>query len=202
MQTVVSGKFEFERQAIPDVILVKPRVFGDARGFFCETYRRNDFAAGGIHDEFVQDNHSRSSAKVLRGLHFQTVGQAKMVRASVGRIFDVAVDLRPQSPTFTQWVGVELSDDDMHQLYVPKGFGHGFVVLSDSADVTYKVGPTYFEDATERGICWNDPTVAIDWPVPDPQTSDRDSDAPTVEDLADDLRGWFGELPVYEEGTS
>jgi len=183
-------RFEFERLAISDVILVKPKVFGDSRGFFCETYRKNEFEAAGIADEFVQDNHSRSSAKILRGLHFQINGQAKLVRASIGRIFDVAVDVRPSSATYRQWVGAELSDDNMHQLYVPIGFAHGFVVLGDSADVTYKVGPGYFADDTERGIRWNDPDVAIDWPIADPQTSERDDSAPFLRDIEQELSHW------------
>jgi dTDP-4-dehydrorhamnose 3,5-epimerase len=180
-------RFEFERLAIPDVIRVKPKVFGDERGFFCETYRKNEFAEGGIHDEFVQDNHSRSGAKILRGLHFQINGQAKLVRASVGRIFDVAVDVRPSSPTYRQWVGVELSDENMHQLYVPAGFAHGFCVLGDSADVTYKVGPSYYADETERGIRWNDPSVGINWPISDPSTSERDRSAPTLDEIEAEL---------------
>ncbi len=183
----VMSKFEFERLAIPDVILVKPKVFGDARGFFCETYRRNEFADGGIHEEFVQDNHSRSAAKVLRGIHFQIAGQAKMVRAAAGRIWDCAVDLRSDSPTYKQWVAAELTDENMHQLYVPPFFGHGFVVLSESADVCYKVGPVYYADETERGITWNDPEIGIEWPVPDPQVSERDDTAPTLSDLAAEL---------------
>lgn len=186
----MSDRFEFERLAIADVILVKPKVFGDARGFFCETYRKSDFEAAGITEDFVQDNHSRSGSKILRGLHFQLTGQAKLVRASVGRIFDVAVDVRPSSSTFRQWVGAELSDDNMHQLYVPAGFAHGFVVLGDGADVTYKVGPTYYQDDTERGIRWDDPDIGVDWPVADPRTSDRDSGAPTLGEIADELSHW------------
>lgn len=186
----MSDRFEFERLAIPDVILVKPRVFGDARGFFCETYRKSDFEAAGITEDFVQDNHSRSGAKILRGLHFQLTGQAKLVRASLGRIFDVAVDVRPSSSTFRRWVSAELSDENMHQLYVPAGFAHGFVVLGDTADVTYKVGPTYYQDDTERGIRWDDPEVAVDWPVADPSTSDRDSTAPTLAEIVDQLGHW------------
>lgn len=183
-------RFEFEPLSIPDVILVKPKVFGDARGFFCETYRRNEFEAAGIAEEFVQDNHSRSDAKILRGLHFQLNGQAKLVRASVGRIFDVAVDVRPSSPTYRSWVGAELSDANMHQLYVPVGFAHGFVVLGDSADVTYKVGPSYYADESERGIRWDDPDVGVDWPVPDPRTSERDGTAPFLRDIEADLAHW------------
>ncbi|MCE7885618.1 MAG: dTDP-4-dehydrorhamnose 3,5-epimerase [Actinobacteria bacterium ATB1] len=186
------SKFEFEFLAIPDVILVKPRVFGDSRGFFAETYRKNEFAEVGITEDFVQDNHSRSGAKILRGLHFQIVPQGKLVRAATGRIFDVAADVRPGSPTYKQWVGTELSDENMHQIYVPPGFAHGFVVLGDSADVCYKVGPAYFADETERGIKWNDSDIAVEWPVSDPSTSDRDRDAPSLADIEEDLREWFG----------
>lgn len=180
-------RFEFERLEIPDVILVKPEVFGDARGFFCETYRQKEFVEAGITEDFVQDNHSRSGAKILRGIHFQIAGQAKLVRAATGRIFDVAVDLRSDSPTYKQWVAAELTDENMYQLYVPPAFGHAFVVLSDSADVCYKVGPVYYADETERGIAWNDPDVGIEWPVGDPITSDRDSAAPTLAEIADEL---------------
>lgn len=181
------SRFEFEHLDIPDVILVKPKVLGDSRGFFCETFRKNEFSEAGITEEFVQDNHSRSAGKVLRGIHIQTVPQAKLVRASVGKIFDVAVDLRSDSPTYKQWVGAELSDENMHQLYVPPMFGHAFVTLSESADVTYKVGPTYYADETERGIKWNDPEVGIEWPIDDPKTSERDDNAPTIAELADEL---------------
>jgi dTDP-4-dehydrorhamnose 3,5-epimerase len=183
-------KFEFECLGISDVILVKPKIFGDERGFFCETYRENEFQAAGIKERFVQDNHSRSGAKILRGLHFQTTGQAKLVRVGVGRVFDVAVDLRRSSPTYKKWAGVELSDQNMHQLYVPAGFGHGFCVLSDSADVIYKVGSRYYADETERGIRWNDPEVAIAWPIPDPKTSQRDCSAPTLSEIEEDLPDW------------
>lgn len=188
------ARFIFERQAIPDVIVVKPRVFPDERGFFCETYRRNEFESGGITEEFVQDNHSRSGAGVLRGLHFQIAGQAKLVRAATGRIFDVAVDVRPNSPTYKKWVGVELSDENMCQIYVPAGFAHGILILSDIADVCYKVGPVYYADETERGIMWNDPDVGVVWPINDPLTSERDREAARLVDIEDDLREWFGDL--------
>ncbi|MCC7079023.1 MAG: dTDP-4-dehydrorhamnose 3,5-epimerase [Acidimicrobiia bacterium] len=188
------SRFEFERLAVPDVIVIKPAVFGDARGFFSETYRKNEFAEVGITEDFVQDNHSRSGARILRGLHFQIVPQAKIVRAATGRIFDVAADLRPGSPTFRKWVGTELSDENMHQLYVPPGFAHGFVVVGDSADVCYKVGPTYYVDDTERGIRWDDPDVGVDWPVGDPLTSERDRTAPSLADIEPQLVSWFGDL--------
>ena len=180
-------RFEFERLEIPDVILVKPTVFGDARGFFAETYRKNEFASGGIHEDFVQDNHSRSAAKVLRGIHFQTDPQAKLVRAATGRIWDVAIDLRSDSPTYKKWVSVELSDENLWQLYVPPAFGHAFVVLSEIADVCYKVGPAYYAEETERGITWQDPDIAVAWPIPDPVTSDRDTNAPMLADIANEL---------------
>lgn len=182
--------FEFQRLSIPEVILVKPKIFGDARGFLCETYRANEFRAAGIREEFVQDNHSRSSAGTLRGLHFQTAGQAKLVRVSSGRIFDVAADLRRSSATYRKWVGVELSDENMHQLYIPPGFAHGFCVLDGIADVCYKVGPTYYADETERGIRWDDPDVAVRWPVSSPTTSERDQNAPTLAHIEHDLPDW------------
>ncbi len=180
-------RFAFEAQTVPEVVLVKPKILGDHRGFFCETYRKNEFAQGGIAQDFVQDNHSRSSKGVLRGLHFQIAGQAKLVRAATGAIFDVAVDVRPSSPSYKKWVGVELTDENMWQLYIPPGFAHGICVLSETADVLYKVGPVYYADETERGIRWDDPDVGVEWPVQNPVLSERDLHAPMLQEIAHKL---------------
>ncbi len=183
-------KFEFEPMSIPDVVRVKPKIFGDARGFLCETYRATDYRAGGIREDFVQDNHSRSERKVLRGLHYQTAGQAKLVRVARGRIFDVAVDLRRSSDTYAKWVSVELSDENMHQLYVPPGFAHGYCVLSAVADVCYRVGPVYYAPEAEGAFQWNDPDVAVQWPISDPLLSERDAQAPPLAEIASQLPDW------------
>lgn len=169
--------FEFERQKIADVILVKPKVFGDNRGFFMESYKKSDFAAGGIDIEFVQDNHSKSSARVLRGLHYQEApyGQAKLVRCSRGRIYDVAVDIRQDSETFGQYVKVELSEENKQMLFIPDGFAHGFVVLSEEAELLYKTSGEYAPHA-DRGIIWNDKDINIDWEIDfEPILSEKDS---------------------------
>jgi dTDP-4-dehydrorhamnose 3,5-epimerase len=164
----------------PEVVLIEPTVHGDERGFFVETFRENALADLGIDADFVQDNHSRSGARVLRGLHRQA-GQAKLVRCPSGRIWDVAVDLRPDSPTYKQWEGYELDDTSHHQLFVPDGFGHGFCVLSDSADVIYRVS-SYYDPELETGIAWNDPEIGIEWPIDDPVLSERDKTAPKLAD--------------------
>lgn len=152
--------------AIADVVIIEPKVFGDARGFFYESFNQNAFnAATGLNVNFVQDNHSRSAQGVLRGLHYQVKQpQGKLVRVVRGAVFDVAVDIRQTSPTFGKWVGVELSDDNHRQLWVPPGFAHGFVVLSESADFLYKT-TDYYAPEHERCIVWNDPVVGIDWPL-------------------------------------
>ena len=168
--------FEFERLQIPDVILVKPKVFGDNRGFFMETYKKSEFIKNGITDEFVQDNHSKSGAKVLRGLHYQEppYGQAKLVRCPRGRIYDVAVDIRPNSKTFGKYVKVELSEENKFMLYIPNGFAHGFVVLSDGAELLYKTSGEYAPQA-DRGIIWNDNDINIDWNIDfEPILSEKD----------------------------
>ncbi len=151
--------------SIADVLVIEPRVFGDARGFFFESFNQRAFAqATGLDAQFVQDNHSRSSRGVLRGLHYQLrQPQGKLVRVVRGRVFDVAVDLRRSSPTFGRWVGVELSEENHRQLWVPPGFAHGFMVLSESADFLYKT-TDYYAPEHERCIAWNDPALAIDWP--------------------------------------
>jgi dTDP-4-dehydrorhamnose 3,5-epimerase len=169
------------------VVLLEPEVHGDSRGFMVETYRKDGWAELGIDVEFVQHNHSRSSKGTLRGLHFQTEpGQAKLVRCPRGKIFDVAVDLRTGSPTFGQWEGHELDDETHRQLFVPAGFGHGFAVLSQEADVTYLLSSVY-DPATESGIAWDDPDVAVAWPVAEPLLSDRDKSAPRLAGITETL---------------
>jgi dTDP-4-dehydrorhamnose 3,5-epimerase len=166
---------------IDGIVLIEPTVHGDERGFFVESFRANEMPALGIEVDFVQDNHSRSAGRVLRGIHLQR-GQAKLVRCPKGRIFDVAVDLRPDSPTYKRWEGYELDDIDHRQLFIPDGFGHGFCVLSDSADVLYRVS-SYYDPELESGIAWDDPDIAVDWPVPDPVLSDRDRSAPRLAEV-------------------
>ena len=169
------------------VVLLEPQVHGDARGFLVETYREDAWAELGIEGPFVQHNQSRSAEGTLRGIHFQTSpGQAKLVRCPRGSIFDVAVDLRRDSPTFGEWEGHLLDDTHHRQLYVPVGFGHGFCVLSDEADVSYLLSSVY-DAATEAGIAWDDPQVGIEWPIEEPLLSDRDRSAPGLAEVADDL---------------
>jgi dTDP-4-dehydrorhamnose 3,5-epimerase len=169
------------------VVLLEPKVHGDERGFMVETFRRDGWAELGVDVEFVQHNHSRSSKGTLRGLHFQTEpGQAKLVRCARGAILDVAVDLRRGSPTFGRWEGHVLDDERHRQLFVPVGFGHGFAVLSDVADVTYLLSSIY-DPATESGIAWDDPDVGVDWGVEDPLLSERDRSAPPLAEVADEL---------------
>ena len=158
------AKFEFIKNEIEGLVVIKPTVFGDDRGFFMETFHKEEFAAAGITREFVQDNHSKSSKGVLRGLHFQTENtQGKLVRVIKGEVFDVAVDCRPQSATFGKWYGVTLSEENKVQFYVPEGFAHGFVVLSDEAEFVYKCTDLYNPKA-EGGIPYNDETIGIEWP--------------------------------------
>jgi dTDP-4-dehydrorhamnose 3,5-epimerase len=167
------------------VVLIEPEVHGDERGFFVETFSREAWRELGVEAEFVQHNHSRSVKDTLRGIHFQTdPGQAKLLRCPRGRIFDVAVDLRRDSPTFGRWEGHVLDDQDHHQLYVPVGFGHGFCVLSDLADVTYLVSSLY-DPETEAGIRWDDPEVGVEWGVESPLLSARDREAPLLSDASD-----------------
>lgn len=163
--TVTSGNFTFTRTSIEGVIIVDVRSYPDARGYFMETYKRSDFAAGGIEAEFVQDNQSASTKGVLRGLHFQIEHpQAKLVRVTRGRVFDVAVDLRPGSPTFGKWEGVVLSEENKRQFFVPRGFAHGFLVLSDYAEFCYKCDDVY-HPGDEGGIAFDDPDIGIAWPA-------------------------------------
>jgi dTDP-4-dehydrorhamnose 3,5-epimerase len=161
---------------LEDVLLVRIDYFRDERGFFIENWTRRAFKDAGLDVDFVQDNHSRSGGGVLRGMHYQDMSAptGKLVRCTVGHIFDVAVDLRVGSPTFGQWVGCELTEDNLEQLWVPPGFAHGFEVLSESADVHYKQ-TGYYTPAAEGTLAWNDSDVGVTWPVADPQVSERDS---------------------------
>ncbi|HEX6201657.1 MAG TPA: dTDP-4-dehydrorhamnose 3,5-epimerase [Thermoanaerobaculia bacterium] len=174
----------FRETAIPGVLVVEPDVHRDERGFFLETYHREKYRAGGLDAVFVQDNHSRSVARTLRGLHAQLRRpQGKLVRAVRGEIFDVAVDIRRGSPTFGRWVGERLSDDDFFQLWVPPGFAHGFCVLSEIAEVEYKCTALYDRD-DEIALAWDDPGIAIDWPVAEPILSAKDRAALTLAEAA------------------
>jgi dTDP-4-dehydrorhamnose 3,5-epimerase len=169
------------------VVLIEPVVHGDSRGFMVESFSRDAWAELGVGVEFVQHNHSRSSQGTLRGIHFQTEpGQAKLVRCPRGAILDVAVDLRRDSATYGQWEAHVLDDERHHQLFVPVGFGHGFVVLSEVADVTYLVSSLY-DPLTEAGIAWDDPDVGVDWQVTDPLLSERDKTAPKLAEIAETL---------------
>jgi dTDP-4-dehydrorhamnose 3,5-epimerase len=160
--------------ALPEVRVLEPTVHRDNRGFFLESFRADRLEAVGISEMFVQDNHSRSVARTLRGLHWQwRRPQAKLIRVVAGAIFDVVVDIRRRSPSFGRWVGVNLSSDDFRQLYVPIGFAHGFCVLTDTADIEYKCSD-YYDPAGEAGLRWDDPAVGIDWPVNEPILSSRD----------------------------
>lgn len=157
---------QFRPTEIPDVIVVEPRVFGDERGFFLETWERRKFAAAGIDADFVQDNHSASCRHVLRGLHYQLARpQGKLVRVVVGEVFDVAVDLRSTSPTFGKWVGLHLSAENKRILWIPPGFAHGFLTLSERAEFVYKC-TDYYDPTSERSLLWNDPKLGIAWPLP------------------------------------
>jgi len=169
--------------ALADVLILEPKVFGDARGFFFESFNAHDFAqATGVQAEFVQDNHSKSRQGVLRGLHYQiSHPQGKLVRVTQGEVFDVAVDLRRSSPGFGRWVGVHLSADNHRQLWVPPGFAHGFVVLSETAEFLYKT-TDYWYPEHERSLRWNDPALAIDWPLQgEPLLAAKDAQAPTLD---------------------
>lgn len=175
---------EVTKTPLSGVVIVKNRVFGDDRGFFMETYNQQRFKSVGLPAEFVQDNHSRSSKGVLRGLHYQyPQWQGKLVRAVRGAIFDVAVDIRTDSPTFGQWFGLELNDDNRLQLYIPPGFAHGFATLSEVADVVYKCTSLY-KPEDDAGIAWNDPDIGIEWPISEPLVSDKDAAAPRLADIA------------------
>ena len=169
---------------LPGVVIIEPKVFGDERGFFLETFQAERYGAlAGISARFVQDNHSRSRRGVLRGLHAQKQQpQGKLVRAARGEIFDVAADIDPRSPTFGRWVGVTLSDTNHRQLWIPPGYAHGFVVLSEIADFEYKC-TDYYHPQSETGVIWNDPDLAIDWPIKEPTLSEKDKRLPTLASL-------------------
>lgn len=159
------GKLKFTETSIKDVYIIEPTVFGDERGYFMETYHKNEFKEAGLDLDFVQDNQSKSTKGVIRGLHFQYKNpQGKLVRVIKGEVFDVAVDLRKNSETYGKWVGVTLSESNKKQFYVPEGFAHGFLVLSDEAEFTYKC-TDFYDPEDEGGILWNDPEIGIDWPV-------------------------------------
>lgn len=175
--------FIFKNLEIPEVILIEPKVFPDERGFFLESYKSSDFFDAGITENFVQDNHSKSKYGVLRGLHFQKnpKAQGKLVRCITGEIFDVAVDLRKNSPNYGKWVGEILSEENKKMLYIPKGFAHGFCVLSSDAEIIYKCTEEYAPEC-DAGIKWNDNAIEIDWPVVDPIISEKDSLLPNLLD--------------------
>lgn len=176
---------------LPGVLVLEPQVFGDTRGFFLETYREDVLSQAGIKEKFVQDNHSRSTKCVLRGLHYQlTQSQGKLVRVASGKVYDVVVDVRQGSPTFGQWFGTTLDDESMRMLYVPAGFAHGYMVLSEIADFIYKC-TDYYHPESEQGILWNDPGIGIDWPETDVILSENDKRYQNLADQDSD------KLPVY-----
>jgi dTDP-4-dehydrorhamnose 3,5-epimerase len=166
---------------LEDLVLIEPAVHGDERGFLVETFRESELRELGIDADFVQENHSRSVGPILRGIHMQE-GMGKLVRCARGRIWDLAVDLRPDSPTYRRWEGYELDDTAHRQLYVPDGFGHGFCLLSDEADVVYRL-TDYYDPERETGVAWDDPELAVEWPIADPVLSERDRSAPRLAEL-------------------
>ncbi len=190
----VSGNFTFTQTSIDGVIIVDQKCFGDERGYFMETYKRPDFVAGGIDVEFVQDNQSSSTKGVLRGLHFQIEHpQSKLVRVVKGTVFDVCVDLRPGSTTYGKWEGVVLSAENKRQFFIPRGFAHGFLVLSDTAEFCYKCDDVYHPN-DEGGLMWNDPAIGIDWPPLEGDEafddsmlilSEKDSNHPSLERIGE-----------------
>jgi len=175
--------FVFNKCEIPGPVIVEPKVFGDERGFFLESYKRSDFVKNGIDVDFLQDNHSLSSKGVLRGLHYQTppFAQAKLVRVTSGAVWDVAVDIRKNSPTYKQWVAVELSGENRKMFFIPEGFAHGFVALTDNVNLMYKCSSEYSPEH-DAGIIWNDPELAVKWPVANPLLSDKDLVLPLLRD--------------------
>ena len=179
----------FTKTEIEDVVIVEPKVFGDHRGFFMESYSKRVFEEAGLYYDFVQDNHSSSSVKgTLRGIHFQRgdKAQAKLVRCAKGAVLDVAVDLRPDSPTYKKWVAVELSAENKKQLLIPRGFGHGFVTLTDEVEFLYKAD-NYYAPEADGGIRWDDPELAVDWGVEEPILSAKDANAPLLKDAVTDF---------------
>ena len=180
--------FIFKRLSIPDVILLTPKVFSDERGFFMESYRNSIFKENGIDTNFIQDMLSHSKKDILRGLHFQKnpKAQAKIVTVVRGKIFDVVVDIRKNSPTYGKWISEILSDDNHKLLYIPEGFAHGYCILSDNADILYKVNEEYSPE-NESGIIWNDPKINISWPIKNPIISDKDNKFLKLENLDSDF---------------
>jgi len=178
--------FSFTKLPLEGLVLVEPTVFTDGRGFFLESYKESDFAAAGIDERFVQDNHSLSQKNILRGLHFQRApkAQGKLVRVISGTVWDVAVDIREDSPTFKRWHGVELSAENKLMLYIPPGFAHGFVALTDDVHLLYKCTEEY-DAALDTGIRWNDQDLAIDWPVDEPVLSPKDEELPMLRVMGD-----------------
>jgi len=177
--------FEFIKTEIPEVIIIKPKIFSDNRGFFMETYKKSDFEKAGIDTDFIQDNHSKSIKGVLRGLHYQKepFAQGKLVRCIKGKIFDVAVDIRKNSPTFGKWVGFELSEENRLMLWIPKGFAHGFLTLSEEAEIIYKVSGGEYSPQHDAGIIWNDPDINIKWPqIDNIILSEKDKNLPLLKD--------------------
>jgi dTDP-4-dehydrorhamnose 3,5-epimerase len=180
--------------SLPGVLIIEPKVFGDERGFFQETYHEQRYQDNGIKERFIQDNHSRSGKGVLRGLHYQLQHpQGKLVRVTHGEVFDVAVDIRHGSPTFGQWLGTMLSGENYRQYYVPPGFAHGFVVLSESADFLYKC-TDYYHPEDEGVVAWDDPALGIEWPITEVSLSKKDSAAPRLSDIPAER------LPKYKGG--
>lgn len=175
--------FSFTKCEIDGPLIVEPRVFGDDRGFFLEAYKKTDFVSNGIDVEFMQDNHSLSSKWVLRGLHYQKppFAQAKLVRVVQGTIWDVAVDIRKKSPTYKKWIAVELSGENRKMFFIPEGFAHGFIALTDEVQLMYKCSNEYSMQH-DAGIIWNDPELAIKWPVANPLLSDKDAVLPLLKD--------------------
>jgi dTDP-4-dehydrorhamnose 3,5-epimerase len=195
--------FNFTRTAIPEVLVIEPRVFSDLRGFFMETYKRSEFVAEGLTETFVQSNHSRSSKGILRGLHYQKHphAQGKLVRALAGEIYDVAVDIRQGSPTLGKWVAVSLSSESKKMLYVPVGFAHGFCVVSEEAEVSY-MGTEEYAPAYEAGVIWNDPDLGIDWPIAEPELSARDRAWPRLREADNNLRFAVPQLAASKEHSA
>ena len=174
---------KFVQTEIPDIILVKPTVIEDNRGFFMESYQIEKYKLGGINCTFLQDNHSKSVQNTLRGLHFQVnYPQAKLIRCFKGMVFDVAVDIRKNSPSFGKWVGKKLSEDNKYQIYIPEGFAHGYYVMSETAEITYKCSEIYHPE-DEQGIRWDDPDIGIEWPGLEPVLSEKDSKLPMLNTL-------------------
>lgn len=181
--------FQFHHLSIPEVILIEAKIIEDGRGFFQEIFKASEFRTRGVPSSFVQDNHSRSQRGTLRGLHYQLAPQAqgKLVMVLTGQVFDVAVDIRHSSPSYGQWVGQELSDQNGYMLYVPPGFAHGFCVMSQEADVLYKV-TTEYAPRLERGIIWDDPAIGIRWPISNPSLSVKDTQLPSLQEAENNFR--------------